>query len=86
MHNYIKLIKLVNSKEKGFTNKTIIYSILLGILPLLRLVAPKLIIDEFTGPSRLNVMFTIAIAALVLNFLSDMLKVKASQYLSLIHI
>lgn len=88
MHNYIKLIKLVNSKEKGFTNKTIMYSILLGILPLLRLVAPKLIIDEFTGPSRLNVMFTIAIAALVLNFLSDMLKVKASQYymLSLDHV
>lgn len=80
MRNYIRLIKLVNTKEKGFTRKTIIYSILLGLLPLLRLVAPKLIIDEFTGARRLNVMLTIAIGALVLNFLADMLKVKASQY------
>lgn len=88
MHNYIRLIKLVNTKEKGFTRKTIIYSILLGLLPLLRLVAPKLIIDEFTGARRLNVMLTIAIGALVLNFLADMLKVKSSQYymLSLDHV
>ncbi len=88
MHNYIRLIKLVNEKEKGFTKKTIIYSILLGILPLLRLVGPKLIIDEFNGSRRLNVMLAIAIGALVLNFISDMLRVKASQYymLSLDHV
>lgn len=88
MHNYLKLIRLIDSKEKGFTRKTIVYSILLGLLPLFRLIAPKLIIDEFNGQRRVHIMLVLAIGALILNYLADILKVKASQYymLSLDHV
>ena len=88
MHNYLKLIRLIDSKEKGFTRKTVFYSILLGLLPLFRLIAPKLIIDEFNGQRRVQVMLVLAIGALILNYLADILKVKASQYymLSLDHV
>lgn len=80
MHNYIRLIRLINSKEKGFTIRTIIYSLLLGILPLFRLIAPKFIIDEYGGQGRVEIMLSLALLALILNYITDILKVKSSQY------
>lgn len=84
MSNYIRLMKLIDSKEKGFIKKSIAYSIILGILPLFRMVAPKLIIDEFNGARNLNVMLAIAIGALILSFINDIVRVKSNQYYRLL--
>ena len=59
MRNYIRLFKIIESKHKGFIKKVIFISLLLGLLPLFNIIAPKLIIDEYNGLRRFEVMFAL---------------------------
>ena len=80
MKNIIKLLKLINQRIPGFLFNSITMSLLLGILPLFSMVAPKLIIDEFNGSQRFAVMFGIALIAILFNFINQIISLNALNY------
>ena len=80
MRNIIKLMKLMDESNKGFIIKTILFSLILGILPLLNVLAPKLIIDEFTGPRRLNLMLFIGFGIIIANFIRQIINSLSDNY------
>ena len=80
MKNLIKLFRLIDSKIPGFLVKTVVFSSLLGIIPLFNVIAPKLIIDEFNGQGRFKIMFIVAMLAIILNFVNQTLNLYISQY------
>lgn len=71
MKNLFKILKLMNEKNKGFLLKTILFSLILGILPLYNIIAPKLVIDEFNGARRFSIMLLIVLGVLLINFISS---------------
>lgn len=71
MKNLFKILKLMNEKNKGFLLKAISFSLILGILPLYNIIAPKLVIDEFNGARRFSIMLLIVLGVLVINFISS---------------
>lgn len=80
MRNFIRLFKLIDKNHKGFIKKTIILSLLTGLLPIFNVIAPKLIIDEYQNLRRLNIMFMIALIALVLAFLNKIINLYSNNY------
>lgn len=71
MKNLFKILKLMNEKNKGFLLKAIAFSLILGILPLYNIIAPKLVIDEFNGARRFSIMLMIVLGVLLINFISS---------------
>lgn len=80
MRNYIRLFKIIESKHKGFIKKVIFISLLLGLLPLFNIIAPKLIIDEYNGLRRFEVMFAFIVLALILNIANELISSYSSNY------
>lgn len=80
MRNYIRLFKIIESKHKGFIKKVIFISLLLGLLPLFNIVAPKLIIDEYNGLRRFEVMFAFIVLALILNIANELIASYSRSY------
>lgn len=71
MKNLFKILKLMNEQNKGFLLKAISFSLILGILPLYNIIAPKLVIDEFNGARRFSIMLLIVLGVLLINFISS---------------
>ena len=80
MKNILKLLKKINEIHKNFIKKFVIFSLLMGILPLFSIIAPKLIIDEIYGQKRLKIIFIIAFLVLIFDLIRGLVN------LSLIHI
>ena len=80
MRNYIRLFKIIESKHKGFIKKVIFISLLLGLLPLFNIIAPKLIIDEYNGLRRFEVMFAFVVLALILNIANELISSYSRSY------
>lgn len=80
MKNLFKILKLMNEKNKGFLLKAISFSLILGILPLYNIIAPKLVIDEFNGARRFSIMLLIVLGVLLINFISSEIKFYTSFY------
>ena len=69
MKNILKLLKKINEIHKNFIKKFVIFSLLMGILPLFSIIAPKLIIDEIYGQKRLKIIFIIAFLVLIFDLI-----------------
>lgn len=69
MKNILKLLKRINEIHKNFIKKFVIFSLLMGILPLFYIIAPKLIIDEIYGQKRLKIIFIIAFLVLIFDLI-----------------
>ena len=69
MKNILKLLKRINEIHKNFIKKFVIFSLLMGILPLFSIIAPKLIIDEIYGQKRLKIIFIIAFLVLIFDLI-----------------
>lgn len=80
MRNYIRLFKLIDDKHNGFIRKVIFISVLLGLLPLFNIIAPKLIIDEYNGLRRFEVMFAFVVLALILNIANELIASYSRSY------
>lgn len=80
MRNYIRLFKIIEKYHKGFIAKAILFSLLMGLLPLFNISAPKLIIDEYNGLRRLDLMFVYTALALILNFAHQLISQYADNY------
>lgn len=80
MKNLFKILKLMNEQNKGFLLKAISFSLILGILPLYNIIAPKLVIDEFNGARRFSIMLLIVLGVLLINFISSEIKFYTSFY------
>lgn len=80
MRNYIRLFKIIEKYHKGFIAKAILFSLLMGLLPLFNISAPKLIIDEYNGLRRFDLMFVYTALALILNFAHQLISLYADNY------
>lgn len=69
MKNILKLLKRINEIHKNFIKKFVIFSLIMGILPLFSIIAPKLIIDEIYGQKRLKIIFIIAFLVLIFDLI-----------------
>lgn len=69
MKNILKLLKKINEIHENFIKKFVIFSLLMGILPLFSIIAPKLIIDEIYGQKRLKIIFIIAFLVLIFDLI-----------------
>lgn len=69
MKNILKLFKKIDEIQKNFIKKFVIFSLLMGILPVFSIIAPKLIIDEIYGQKRLKIIFTIAFLVLIFDLI-----------------
>lgn len=73
MKNILKLLKKINEVHKNFIKKFVIFSLLMGILPLFSIIAPKLIIDEIYGQKRLKIIFIIAFLVLIFDLIRGLI-------------
>lgn len=73
MKNILKLLKKINEIHKNFIKKFVIFSLLMGILPLFSIIAPKLIIDEIYGQKRLKIIFIIAFLVLIFDLIRGLI-------------
>lgn len=80
MRNYLRLFKIIESKHNGFIKKVIFISVLLGLLPLFNIIAPKLIIDEYNGLRRFEVMFGFVLLALILNLANELISTYSRSF------
>ena len=80
MSNFLRLFKLIDQYHKGFVRKSIIFSILTGLLPIFNVIAPKLIIEEYQRTGRFEIMFLIALLALAGAFFTKILSSYANNY------
>ena len=69
MKNILKLLKRINEIHKNFIKKFVVFSLIMGILPLFSIIAPKLIIDEIYGQKRLKIIFIIAFLVLIFDLI-----------------
>ena len=69
MRNILKLLKKINEIHKNFIKKFVVFSLIMGILPLFSIIAPKLIIDEIYGQKRLKIIFIIAFLVLIFDLI-----------------
>ena len=82
MKNIIKLFKEINKYNKGFILKVILTSLILGILPLFNIFAPKLIIDELMGDRRLSFVLFVGFLVLILDFAKNIIYRAYNNYLT----
>ena len=80
MRNYIRLFKIIEDKHPGFIRKVIFISLLLGLLPLFNIIASKLIIDEYNGLRRFEIMFGFVLLALILNLANELISAYSSNF------
>lgn len=80
MSNFLRLFRLIDQYHKGFVRKSIIFSILTGLLPIFNVIAPKLVIEEYQGQGRFEIMFFIVLIALAGAFFTKILSYYANNY------
>ena len=71
MKNIRKLFKLIDTYHPGFTLRIIITNLVLGLLPLINIFAPKLIIDELMGQKRISYCLGLGALVLILGFIKE---------------
>lgn len=83
MKNIRKLFKLIDTYRPGFTLRVIITNLILGLLPLINIFAPKLIIDELMGQKRISYCLTLGALVLILGFFKEITYRWLNNYLTL---
>ena len=83
MKNIRKLFKLIDTYRPGFTLRVIITNLVLGLLPLINIFAPKLIIDELMGQKRIAYCLGLGALVLVLGFIKEITNRWLNNYLTL---
>ncbi|MDD6919592.1 MAG: ABC transporter ATP-binding protein, partial [Peptoniphilaceae bacterium] len=84
MKNIIKLLNLIEKYYKGFTVKIMGLNIIMGLIPLINIFAPKLIIDELMGDARLSYLLMVGGGVLVLGFIREISSRALNNYLTLV--
>lgn len=83
MKNIRKLFKLIDTYHPGFTLRIIITNLVLGLLPLINIFAPKLIIDELMGQKRISYCVGLGALVLILGFIKEVTYRGLNNYLTL---
>lgn len=83
MKNIRKLFKEINKVHPGFTLRVIITNLVLGLLPLINIFAPKLIIDELMGQKRISYCLSLGALVLILGFIKEITYRWLNNYLTL---
>lgn len=83
MKNIRKLFKLIDTYRPGFTLRVIITNLILGLLPLINIFAPKLIIDELMGAKRISYCLGLGALVLILGFIKEVTDRWLNNYLTL---
>ena len=83
MKNIRKLFKLIDTYHPGFTLRIIITNLVLGLLPLINIFAPKLIIDELMGQKRISYCLGLGALVLILGFIKEVTYRGLNNYLTL---
>lgn len=83
MKNIKKLFKLIDTYHPGFTLRIIITNLVLGLLPLINIFAPKLIIDELMGQKRISYCLGLGALVLILGFIKEVTYRGLNNYLTL---
>lgn len=83
MKNIRKLFKLIDTYHPGFTLRIIITNLVLGLLPLINIFAPKLIIDELMGQKRISYCLGLGALVLILGFIKEVTYRWLNNYLTL---
>ena len=83
MKNIRKLFKLIDTYHPGFTLRIIITNLVLGLLPLINIFAPKLIIDELMGQKRFSYCLGLGALVLILGFIKEVTYRGLNNYLTL---
>lgn len=84
MKNIIELLKVIEKYYKNFTIKIMGLNIIMGLIPLINIFAPKLIIDELMGEARLSYLFIIGGSVLLLGFIREITSRALNNYLTLV--
>lgn len=84
MKNIIKLLNLIEKYYKGFTVKIMGLNIIMGLIPLINIFAPKLIIDELMGDARLSYLLMVGGGVLLLGFIREISSRALNNYLTLV--
>ncbi len=84
MKNIIKLLNLIEKYYKGFTVKIMGLNIIMGLIPLINIFAPKLIIDELMGEARLSYLLMVGGSVLLLGFIREISSRALNNYLTLV--
>lgn len=82
MKNIRKMFKYIDSYHKNFTLKLIAYSLVLGLLPLINIFAPKLIIDELMGERKISYVLFVGFLVIALDFLRQVLARAQTNYMT----
>ncbi|EEI83398.1 ABC transporter ATP-binding protein [Anaerococcus tetradius] len=83
MKNIIKLFKEIDKIHKAFTLRVIITNLVLGLLPLINIFAPKLIIDELMGAKRISYCLGFGLLLIGLGFFKEVTHRWLNNYLTL---
>lgn len=83
MKNIRKLFKEIDKFHKGFTLRIVLTNLLLGLLPLINIFAPKLIIDELMGDKRISYCIGLGALVLILGFIKEVTNRWLNNYLTL---
>lgn len=83
MKNIRKLFKEIDKIHNGFTLKVIITNLVLGLLPLINIFAPKLIIDELMGAKRISYCLGFGLLLIGLGFIKEVTHRWLNNYLTL---
>lgn len=84
MKNIRKLFKEIDKVYPGFTFKIMIANLILGLLPLINIFAPKLIIDELMGARRISYCLGLGSLVLILGFIRQIGSRSLTNYLTLV--
>lgn len=83
MKNIRKLFKEIDKIHKAFTLRVIITNLVLGLLPLINIFAPKLIIDELMGAKRISYCLGFGLLLIGLGFIKEVTHRWLNNYLTL---
>ncbi|WP_306485468.1 ABC transporter ATP-binding protein [Anaerococcus sp.] len=83
MKNIRKLFKEIDKVHPAFTLRVIITNLILGLLPLINIFAPKLIIDELMGQKRFSYCLGLGALVLILGFIKEITYRWLNNYLTL---
>lgn len=84
MRNIYRLFRRIDQDYKHFTLKVCLTSIVLGLLPIINIIAPKLIIDELSGDISLGILGLIVGVILLANTINSILKTYYNNYFELV--
>lgn len=83
MKNIRRLFKEIDKIHKAFTLRVIITNLVLGLLPLINIFAPKLIIDELMGAKRISYCLGFGLLLIGLGFIKEVTHRWLNNYLTL---